>query len=851
MSANLKICIPEATENYIQNPALRYDTTGWNAFGSTISRTLDQARFNIASLQVVTNGTVLREGCYYRVNTLAGISEPITASAYVRGAGNVHIRLIDNPNGKEWVSSACNLRSDRWQRISVSGFSTGSSDMRLYVETDGNTAKAITFYVDGAQMERKPYATTYCDGDQDGCRWNLINHGSNSTRSGTTRAGGKWVPLAGPCRWNDDIYVTVVGGMGMPPLTNNSQSWALNAGSFYQNTKVLDRVITLSFNTKKVNKHLRGKPDISPLHNLRQELIDLIKPDLTAGGEAFLFSYQEGDRELFIRLRYEAGLEGEWDLRNPWINSFPIRFVANDPFFEEDSQEVVGLGFKKTFDVPAGREYDTFRRIDGEWQTWPHLTPGWNGLDDAVYCLVSGTKGEIYAAGIFTGSNLNRVAKWDGYTWNPLGSGSNNTINSLAVAPNGYLYATGSFTSIGGVAANRVAYWNGSAWNALGTGLNDYGTAIIVANNGKVYVTGAFTTAGGITVNRIACWDVGWKKVSSSITGNIGFSAGLAYCFIQGLGDTIYIGGDILDTGSYRAPLWLINTTTNVFSYLYNPSNFGGALTVFCGILGAGGIIYAGGQHLTQNGTSEYTGFIACFSGTGWTQIGNAPAKNRVGSYQSDGIIRTIKIKDNGDLWAGGKFGYIQKEWFDTGQTPLSSDAMESNSLAILRNGKWSGSDISVSKISPPTIYSMLFAKSDDLYIGADNASVASIAAYENMVVNSGTESSHPVVYISGPGVLRWLENQTTNKLIGFTLPILSGEEITIDFGKCSISSTIRGDLSYSMALLDALNSFTLLPGENKIVAFMTDDVNGKMQIRWTPRHWSADASPTPESLGV
>src|SRR5688500_3244845 len=94
--ASLRILVPEGTTNYIKNPAARYDTTGWSQSGSTLTRSLDRARFGIASYKLVTNGSALNEGLYYRVSALAGIGDPVTVSAYVRGAGKVRIRVISS-----------------------------------------------------------------------------------------------------------------------------------------------------------------------------------------------------------------------------------------------------------------------------------------------------------------------------------------------------------------------------------------------------------------------------------------------------------------------------------------------------------------------------------------------------------------------------------------------------------------------------------------------------------------------------------------------------------------------------------------------------------------------------------
>ena len=105
---NLKILVPDATTNYVTNPNFRNNTTGWNVVGATITRTLEKARFGIASGKVVTNGSVMNEGTYFRLNSLTGISQPCTGSIYVLGAGKVRARLRDG-GGTSWSSEVVNL----------------------------------------------------------------------------------------------------------------------------------------------------------------------------------------------------------------------------------------------------------------------------------------------------------------------------------------------------------------------------------------------------------------------------------------------------------------------------------------------------------------------------------------------------------------------------------------------------------------------------------------------------------------------------------------------------------------------------------------------------------------------
>jgi hypothetical protein len=78
------------------------------------------------------------------------------------------------------------------------------------------------------------------------------------------------------------------------------------------------------------------------------------------------------------------------------------------------------------------------------------------------------------------------------------------------------LYAGGSFTIAGGVAANYIAKWNGSSWMPLGSGVSGSScgegggvSALMVYDDGggpALYAGGGFTFAGGVAASRIAKW---------------------------------------------------------------------------------------------------------------------------------------------------------------------------------------------------------------------------------------------------------------------------------------------------------------------------------------------------------
>jgi hypothetical protein len=71
-------------------------------------------------------------------------------------------------------------------------------------------------------------------------------------------------------------------------------------------------------------------------------------------------------------------------------------------------------------------------------------------------------------------------------------------VLALTTLPNGDLLAGGHFGMAGGVVADRVARWNGAVWSPLGSGANGAVHAASMMRSGDLAVGGEFTTAGGL-----------------------------------------------------------------------------------------------------------------------------------------------------------------------------------------------------------------------------------------------------------------------------------------------------------------------------------------------------------------
>ena len=841
----LSLVVPDATVNYIENPHCRYDTTGYNAAGATLTRTLDYARFGITSCKVVTAGSALREGVYYRVNTLSGLSGPVTVSAYVIGTGSVRIRLIDNPSGKEWSAVNVTLRADRWVRVMVSGVVTGSNDVRLYVETNEGSAKARTFYVGGLQMERKAYMTTFCDGEQPGCRWNGLYHGSTSQRSGETRAGGRWVVIGGPEREEQDLYMTVIGGLGAAPMMNNTQSYALDAGGYFQNKKVNERIIALTFHAKHKVENAENVVSLAALHQLRQLLLDVVKPDRTGGDEEILFEYDAGDIPLYFRARYDGGLEGDWDIRNQWVNSFPLRLLAVSPFLSEDQQVVTQLDFQETIPINY-----MLGRINGRWN---NMNFGVNGI---VQASALGNRGQIYICGYFTVINYKasavdpmipgRVAYWNGDQWVAIATsvtGGSSQVATIAVAPNGNVIVGGNFTAINGVAATNIAMYNISTgtWSAFGAGTNGTVGAIAIAANNFVYIGGSFTTAGGVACARIAYWD-GLQFRRLGQFG--GLDANVSAIAIEKDNSYLYVGGAFLrENGVSADPDTDLNYIAkyNISTGLFQRMNEGFSTTisatvsVYTIIIGNNNVIYAGG-HFTRSGTTVLQN-IAMWNNSVWVSLGSGLGAG-VGTGSRGEPVQGLALDRNGMLLAVGEFNV-------SGSFPMQK-------ISLWNGSTWLNWDITLAGTTVGLVSSCLVNSADDIFITLQATLPTDypiLNAGITVVTNRGTADAKPTIYVLGSGLLTYIENQTTKKRLYLNLTILPNEEVFLDFSKSIFYSTIRGSLLSTLMKSSDFGTFSLLPGENRLSCFMTNDVSAQMTIQFTPRHWSADATQNVESL--
>lgn len=223
-----------------------------------------------------------------------------------------------------------------------------------------------------------------------------------------------------------------------------------------------------------------------------------------------------------------------------------------------------GLYVGGLFTFAGGSAAHFVARWDGA--SWSGLGRGLDGIVNAV--AASGSN--VYVGGNFTtatnadGSTVavSRVARWDGSGWSALGQGANSRVTALA-ASGGNLFVGGEFTTVfnpGGVpvTVNRIARWDGSEWLPLGAGVAGGGfppfggpmVRAIAVSGEDVFIGGRFQSADGITVNNVARWNgFEWSPLGQGVYdgGGIPVSPSVAPVIALAVhGEKLYVGGNFI-----------------------------------------------------------------------------------------------------------------------------------------------------------------------------------------------------------------------------------------------------------------------------------------------------------------
>lgn len=133
---------------------------------------------------------------------------------------------------------------------------------------------------------------------------------------------------------------------------------------------------------------------------------------------------------------------------------------------------------------------------------------------------------ELYIGGRFenVGSlNAPFIVKWTGTAWAGVGGGVDREVEAFEVYK-GSLIVAGNFRVAGNTLfVDRIASWNGSTWNRMLTGMNDRVNGLYTFNSTDtvLYAVGEFSSAGGKWSSHTAKWG---NFTTSSVSGTVKFA---------------------------------------------------------------------------------------------------------------------------------------------------------------------------------------------------------------------------------------------------------------------------------------------------------------------------------------
>lgn len=805
--------LPIAETNQFTNPSYEFGTTGAVAIQSaTLGTSSDFQRYGAWSLIVTPNSNGTSGVNCGTITTGNGTTYSI--SAWIRGASGVPMRMgLGDGNGVNLTSGTTTFTGGgtwHWYTCTLTEAAQGNRGLVIQ-KTSGNSV--VPFYVDGIKIS--PWTdgidrtTTYIDGDQPGGTWLGAQHNSQSYRSGQYRGGGSVIALA-----DLGLSVDQMIGVGMPPIENSAQSYAITDGAQFQRQRAASRKFTLT--AKPINGTSLGD-----FHVVRRTLIDAFKPDLVTPQQPIRFLYVGGQGTVQYDAYYEKGLElGNMD--GPIAENAAISFTGYDPYWYAPTQQGTTLSPRTNLGSvnflakrsPLGK-WGTLGQSNGT--TIVTLIPSVNALaiNDGGTVFFGGRWGSIAgtsyrAAGMYF-PNSNLFGTLTGGTVASAGG----TVYALAFAPYGSLYIGGFIDTLGGTIAHGIGIWNGAFGSLVGGTLtsNDIVRSLMIASNGSLWMGGSISNIGGTTARHLVFWKNG--AAGTPTGGSIGGPS--VNALAEGLDHKIYFGGNFSQA---------FGKTTRFVGYWNGAGGTlsGGTLNnqVFAIDTAPNGQEIIGGQFTTVDTTTALR--TLSYNGVSYTTQGQG----------LDNIVFSLLVdQSSGNVWAGGQFS-------NTGAIPLTGG------LAQYNGYNWLPSDIDLATYFG-TVFALAQANDNTLYIGGEFFGTATCASV-GTIVNTGRAITYPNLRLrnlsaSGTARVFQLLNTLTNANIYFNYVMQPGEQadLILQPGQRSFQSSAQGNIFGLILPGSNLATFNLLSGTN-YVSFFSDNDSLEASFFWQPKGWSIDS---------
>ena len=796
-----QVIIPEPTTQLFTDPSFGQDTitAEWTvddgAGAGTAAVSTAFSKFGVSSMEMVFGAP--RLNVFTNITTAAADH---TISAYVRKSGGGDVTVADFRfiiDGGAVAPDSFTMIDDNWAYAVLTVTETAAAHFTGFESRTG------TIYVDGVQFEQKGEATTYCDGDQDGCEWNGPAHASTSQRSAQSRAGGFVRDL------RDDFGFAIARmiDVGAAPQSLLRSEFETQPGGITSNVKINSRVFALTGT-------IFPTTDLADLHAQRQALFSVLDPQAVpqtaAGPQPVILRYTGAAVVKEIAAHYEGGLEANIGAIGGEKNeTFTIRLLADDPFWYAIGQSAAVLDSN---DTATTRFVAARLKSTGQWSDLGLTANPTGGFGFVFAVCISKITKIVYVGGSWTGFDGN--AGWDYIvqytpstdTWARVGGAAdfNGAVNVIVEGPDGTIYAAGAFTNVAGAGADYLAQWDGANWTAVGD--PDVGAALITEVNamafdsaGALYVGGAFTNWANVAnADYFAKWNGAvWSAIGAGGTGAVN-------AIVFDSSDNIYIGGGFLnwsaDGNADNLAWWNGAVWAAVQDTAFNGQVDAMAIDEADNIFIRGGFTDIG----DENGD-----FITQYNGTAFLSLGTG----------LDNSASSLVIAPDGTLIAGGQF--------DTAGGLTTTDGLaqwDGSSWAHLDIDLPGAKDVRAIAVGQPD---PIINQNYDLWIGNKTSGVAAFAGLTT-VTNAATAPATPQIVIIRSGgtsaTVQSVRNTRTGQEILYSgYRLLDGETLTVDLrpSEKTVTSSFFGSRSEAVLPGSDLGTWVLQKDDNDVTAFV------------------------------
>jgi uncharacterized delta-60 repeat protein len=285
-------------------------------------------------------------------------------------------------------------------------------------------------------------------------------------------------------------------------------------------------------------------------------------------------SYSGSSTGFIVRLNIDNTIDTTFN------NGTGFSYIVNTLAIQTD-QKIIAGGFFTTY---SGSTANSLTRLnpDGTQDTTFNVGTGFNA---APTSLAIQPDGKILVGGTFTtysGSTANRITRLNtngtqDTTFN-VGTGFNNSVDTIIIQSDGKIVAGGTLTSYSGSSATRIARINtdGTRDTTFNTGIG-FGNPVYTLSlqpDQKILVGGNFTTYSGSTANRIARLNTNGTR-DTTFTGT-GFGSGDVFNIQIQPDLKIMVGGNMTFYNGLATPYSITRLNPNgVFDTTFVPPGNG------------------------------------------------------------------------------------------------------------------------------------------------------------------------------------------------------------------------------------------------------------------------------------